>query len=114
MPASAMRRVAMPDEGIETLFGSFDENLRSLESALGVTLRTSGHDIVVEGDAEGVARAERVLAQLGGLLKNGYRFARGDVKTAAQLLSQDPNVELQEYFQKGSRRTGGAGAGGGE
>ena len=28
----------MPDEGIETLFGSFDENLRSLESALGVTL----------------------------------------------------------------------------
>ena len=54
-----MRRVAMPDDGIETLFGSFDENLRSLESALGVTLRTSGHDIVVEGDAEGVARAER-------------------------------------------------------
>ena len=97
----------MPDEGIETLFGSFDENLRSLESALGVTLRTSGHDIVVEGDAAGVARAERTLAQLAGLLRNGYRFARGDVKTAAQLLAQDPDVELQEYFQKGSSRAAG-------
>ena len=32
-----MRRIPMPDEGIETLFGSFDENLRHLESALGVT-----------------------------------------------------------------------------
>ena len=49
MPASSMRRIAMPDEGIETLFGSFDENLRSLESALGVALKTSGHDVVVEG-----------------------------------------------------------------
>src|SRR4030095_3204939 len=98
MPASAMRRVSMPDEGIETLFGSFDENLRSLESALGVTLRTSGHDIVVEGSADAVTRAERMLGQLGGLLREGYRFARGDVKTAAQLVSQDPNVELQDYF----------------
>jgi phosphate starvation-inducible PhoH-like protein len=97
----------MPDEGIETLFGSFDENLRSLESALSVTLRTSGHDIVVEGGAEDVARAERALGQLGALLREGYRFARGDVKTAAQLVAHDPNVELQEYFLKGTSRVAG-------
>jgi phosphate starvation-inducible protein PhoH and related proteins len=107
MPAPALRRVVMPDEGIETLFGSFDENLRSLESALNVTLKTSGHDIVVEGAAEDVARAERALEQLAGLLREGYRFARGDVKTAAQLLAQDPGVELQEYFLKGGPRTAG-------
>jgi phosphate starvation-inducible PhoH-like protein len=97
----------MPDEGLETLFGAFDENLRSLESALGVTLRTSGHDVVVEGEASEVARAERTLAQLGSLLREGYRFARGDVRTAAQLVSQDPNVELQEYFRKGASRAAG-------
>ena len=97
----------MPDEGIETLFGSFDENLRSLESALGVTVRTSGHDVVIEGDAEDVARAERTLSQLGALLREGYRFARGDVKTAAQLITQDPNVELQDYFLKGTSRSAG-------
>src|SRR6187549_3726540 len=107
MPATSMRRISMPDEGIETLFGSFDENLRSLESALGVTLRTSGHDIVVEGSAGDVLRAERTLAQLAGLLREGYRFARGDVKTAAQLVAQDPNVELQDYFLKGASRAAG-------
>jgi phosphate starvation-inducible PhoH-like protein len=104
MPTSSMRRIAMPDEGIETLYGSLDENLRNLESALNVRLKTSGHDVVVEGSVDDVVRAERVLEQLASLLRDGYRFSRGDVKTAAQLLTDDPNVELQEYFRKGAPR----------
>src|SRR5262245_32267245 len=106
MPASSMR-IAMPDDGIETLFGSFDENLRHLESALGVTLKTRGHHVVVEGAPPNLARAERVLGQLGALLKSGYRFARGDVRTAAQLLEDDPDIELTNYFLKGASRTAG-------
>jgi phosphate starvation-inducible PhoH-like protein len=102
-----MRRIAMPDEGIETLYGSLDENLRNLESALNVRLKTSGHDVVVEGGPDDVVRAERVLEQLGALLRDGYRFGRGDVKTAAQLITHNPNVELQEYFLKGSSRSAG-------
>jgi phosphate starvation-inducible protein PhoH and related proteins len=99
-----MRRIAMPDEGIETLFGPFDDNLRQLETALRVRLKTSGHDVVVEGAAEDVTRAERVLEQLAGLLRDGYRFARGDVQTAAQLVTQNPDVALQEYFLKGQAK----------
>jgi phosphate starvation-inducible PhoH-like protein len=102
-----MRRIPMPDDGIETLFGSFDENLRHLESALGVTLKTRGHDVVIEGSSESLARAERVFQQLGDLLRSGYRFARGDVRTAAQLLTQDPDIELTDYFLKGTARTAG-------
>ncbi len=97
----------MPDEGIETLFGSLDESLKSLESVLNVKLKTSGHDVVVEGNADAVARAERVFEQLAGLLREGYRFARGDVKTAAQLLADAPDAALQEYFRPASGRTAG-------
>jgi phosphate starvation-inducible PhoH-like protein len=97
----------MPDEGIETLFGSLDESLKSLESVLNVKLKTSGHDVVVEGSADAVARAERVFGQLAGLLREGYRFSRGDVKTAAQLLADAPDTELQEYFRPASGRTAG-------
>ena len=95
----------MPDEGIETLFGSFDENLRHLESALNVRLKTSGHDVVIEGGSDEVSAAERVLEQLASLLREGYRFGRGDVKTAAQLLTDDPSVELQDYFLKHASRS---------
>jgi phosphate starvation-inducible PhoH-like protein len=101
-----MRRIAMPEDGIETLFGSLDDNLRALETALRVRLRTSGNNVVVaEGDPDDVARAEHVFGQLGGLLKEGYRFTRGDVKVAAQLVADDPSVALADYFLKGAVRT---------
>ena len=61
----------------------------------------------MEGSADAVARAERVFAQLAGLLREGYRFSRGDVKTAAQLLADAPDAELQEYFRPASGRTAG-------
>src|ERR1017187_2303230 len=107
MPASSLRRVAMPDDGIESLYGSLDENLKHLETALNVQLRTSGSEVVIDGAPDDVARAERVLDQLAGLLRDGYRFARGDVKTAAQLVQQNPSVELHEYFLRGGVRTAG-------
>jgi phosphate starvation-inducible PhoH-like protein len=100
-------RVTMPDEGVETLYGPYDENLKQLEVALAVKLRTSGNDVVIEGQPDGVARAERVFGQFAGLLRDGYRFQRGDVKTAAQLVQQNPNVELPEYFLRSGTKAAG-------
>jgi phosphate starvation-inducible PhoH-like protein len=107
MPSTTARRIQMPDEGIETLYGPFDEHLRSLETALGVRLKTQGHELIIDGHPDDVGRAEHVLEQLGRLLKAGYRFGRGDVKTAAQLLTQNPNIELQEYFLRSNARAAG-------
>ena len=45
-----MRKIAVPEEGVETLFGSYDENLKHLESLFNVRIRTQGHDLLVEGD----------------------------------------------------------------
>ena len=97
----------IPDEGVESLFGSYDENLKHLETLFNVRTRTSGHEVIVEGDAADVARAERVLDQLAGLLRGGYKLAKGDVKTAAQLVAQDDQVELAEYFLRGAPRASG-------
>jgi phosphate starvation-inducible PhoH-like protein len=98
MPATAVRRVPMPDNGLETLYGPFDEHLKTLEETLSVRLKTHGGELIIEGGETEVGRAEHVMSQLGRLLDAGYRFGRGDVKTAAQLLTQNPNIELQEYF----------------
>jgi phosphate starvation-inducible PhoH-like protein len=107
MPAQAVRRVPMPDEGLDTLYGPFDEHLKALESALSVRMKTHGRDLIIEGEADEVGKAEHVMSQLGRLLDAGDRFGRGDVKTAAQLLTQNPNIELQEYFLRNKARSAG-------
>jgi phosphate starvation-inducible PhoH-like protein len=72
-----------------------------------VRIRTTGSELIVEGDSADVARAEKVLDGLSGLMRGGYRLAKGDVKTASQLVAQDENVELGEYFLRSSTKTSG-------
>ena len=107
MPTSAIRKIQIPEEGAESLFGTYDENLKQLESQFGVRIRTSGSELIVEGDPGDVARAEKVLDQLATLMRGGYRLGKGDVKTAAQLVAQDENVELSEYFLRSATKTSG-------
>ena len=95
-----MAKITLPEEGIETLFGSFDENLKYLESLWGVRVRTQGHELLVEGPPPAVAKVERLLGQLTSLFQEGYKIANGDVKTAAQLVASDSSVDLRDYFLK--------------
>jgi phosphate starvation-inducible protein PhoH and related proteins len=102
-----MKKIAVPEEGLASLFGTYDENLKQLESAFGVRIRTQGNELTVEGDPSGVARTERTLAQLARLMADGYRLANGDVKTAAQLIAADEQVELRDYLGKGATKAAG-------
>jgi phosphate starvation-inducible protein PhoH and related proteins len=102
-----MRKLAVPDEGAETLFGTYDENLKHLEGLFHVRIRTSGQEIIVEGESADVARSEKVLEQLTALMRGGYKLGKGDVRTASQLVSQDENVELADYFLRNGAKTAG-------
>ena len=78
-----------------------------LEAQFNVQIRTSASEMIVEGETGDVSRAERVLSQLTAMMDEGYKLGKGDVKTAAQLISQDEGVALSEYFAKGAARTSG-------
>ena len=99
-----MRKIAVPDEGVETLFGPYDENLRHIETLFNVRIRTNGHELIVDGDPKDADKVERVVEQVAGLMKDGYKFAKGEVKSAASLVSEDVGVELRDYFLKGTIR----------
>jgi phosphate starvation-inducible PhoH-like protein len=105
--APSSRKITVPEEGIETLFGSYDENLKHLETLFTVRIRTDGHELIVEGDGPDVANVERLFGQLTALLQQGYKFSKGDVKTAAQLVAQDGGVELRDYFLRGALKPSG-------
>jgi phosphate starvation-inducible PhoH-like protein len=97
-----MKRITVPEEGIETLFGSYDENLKRLESLFNVKIRTQGHDLLIEGDPPNVDKVDRVVGQLSALVRDGFKLSNTDVKTASDLVAQDESVDLRDHFLKGS------------
>ena len=42
-----MKKIALPQEGLETLYGAHDGNLKHIESVLGVQIRTQGDELIV-------------------------------------------------------------------
>jgi len=96
------RTISVPEDSVETLFGAYDENLKHFESTFNVRIRTQGHEILAEGDPPGPENVERVVNQLSSLSRDGYKVTTTDVKTAADLVAQDPSVDLREHFLKGS------------
>ena len=99
-----MRKIALPAEGIETLYGAHDVNLRQIESLLRVQISTQGSELTVRGNPDGEQRAQLIFDQLGALLDEGYALANGDVQTAAQLLAGNADLDLRDYFVKQGER----------
>jgi len=95
-----VKKIALPQEGIETLYGAHDSNLKHIESLLGVAIRTQGDELIVEGERSAEQRVERIFDQLKTLMAEGYELRNGDVRTAAQLIADDGGVDLRDYFLK--------------
>jgi len=96
-----MRKIALPQTGLEALYGPHDSNLKLIESLLHVDIRTHGSEVLVTGQKADEQRAERLFEQLGALVDSGYPLGHGDVRTAAQLVLESVDVDLREYFLPG-------------
>jgi phosphate starvation-inducible PhoH-like protein len=101
-----MTRVSVPEQGLLTLFGNQDENLRFLEDTFKVRIRNQGSDLVIDGDERGQALAGQVFEQLSSLMKDGYAVSSADVRLAAQLLDRDAETRLKDYLMKSAVRGG--------
>ena len=104
---SSFVRIPIPDEGIETLFGSYDENLKHLEKLFDVQIRSDGHELIVTGDAPRVAKVEQVVRRVSEVIQDGYHLSKDDVRRAAQLVDEDAEVDLRDFFGHGSVRASG-------
>ncbi|HEY6548781.1 MAG TPA: PhoH family protein [Vicinamibacteria bacterium] len=98
--------IAVPERGMEVLFGTHDENLRFLEQQLQVRIRSQGNELFVEGDEKGSLVVRQVFEQLADLMKDGYAVSAGDVRLAAELLVRDGGTRLRDYLMKSAVRGG--------
>src|SRR6202049_4201276 len=97
-----MRRTVQIAGGVESLFGTLDENVKLLESALHVTTQLQDGHLAIEGDASQVDRAIRIVDEYNELIREGRRISHGDVKAMIRVATQDPKTTLKQVLEPGA------------
>jgi phosphate starvation-inducible PhoH-like protein len=90
--------------GIESLFGTHDENIRLLESGLNISTQLLNDSIEVEGPEAGVARAEAILEEYNELVREGHVFTNGDLNSYLRVVAADPEVSLRNLVVSSRQR----------
>jgi phosphate starvation-inducible protein PhoH and related proteins len=92
-------------KGVESLFGTRDENIRLLESGLNVNTQLVDNDLEIEGEAENVSRAENILEDYNLLMREGHVFNNGDLNSYLRVVTLDRDVSLRALVQSGRQRS---------
>ena len=90
--------------GIEPLFGTRDENIRLLESSLGVSTNLGDSSIEISGEEEPVRRVQSILADYESLVQEGHRFTNGDVKSFLRVVAEDAAVSFRNLVISSRQR----------
>jgi phosphate starvation-inducible PhoH-like protein len=99
-----MRRTVDVTGGLESLFGTLDENLKLLESSLHVTTHLHDNKLLIDGDAAHVDRAVRFLDEYNQLVGEGRALDNGEVKALLRVATEDPNASLRRILEPSRNR----------
>ncbi len=91
--------------GIESLFGTRDENIRVLEDGLQIRTRLLNDSLEIEGNEAGVLRAESILEDYVALVQEGHEFSNGDLNGILRALVADPEISLKRLVESGRKRS---------
>src|SRR5436305_3698135 len=90
--------------GVESLFGTRDENIRLIESGLSVHTQLVDNSLEIEGEAKNVSRAESILEDYNTLVREGHVFTNGDLNSYLRVVTIDPEVSLRALVHSGKQR----------
>ncbi len=90
--------------GIESLFGTRDENIRVLESGLNIQTRLMNDSLELEGDEPSVIRAASILEDYVNLIIEGHTFKNGDLNSYLRVVTADADTTLRGLVHSGRQR----------
>ena len=83
-------------EHVISVFGSFDQNLRIIETELGVKVLDRDDKIHICGEAEDVMLAEKTISSLLNLAAKGEQIDAQNVRYILKLVSEGKECKIQE------------------
>jgi phosphate starvation-inducible PhoH-like protein len=95
-----LKKIELPPRAVETLYGVHDQNIKHLESLLGVRVDARGQDLTIDGDPEGVETAGGIIEDFAALFREGKTFTDKELREAFVQIAEDRAYTLRDYFTK--------------
>lgn len=97
---SNLRKLELPPQGLNTLFGVQDQNIKYLETLLDVSIGARGNELLLDGDPTDIETVEEILRDFGRLFAEGQTFTDGELKDAFKQIAEDRAYSLKDHFQR--------------
>lgn len=95
-----LKKLTLPEKGLDTLFGSYDENIKYLETLLNVRIVARGSEVMIEGDAHDVQTIEAILGDFAAMVEEGVAPSSQELRQAFKQIADDRTTSLKSYFSK--------------
>jgi phosphate starvation-inducible PhoH-like protein len=96
--SAVLKKITLPEEGIKALVGPYDENLKYLESLVGVRVWLRGNELTVEGEDEDVELVERIFEDYATLFEEGRQIHGEELRAAFKQIAEDRTYSLRDHF----------------
>jgi phosphate starvation-inducible PhoH-like protein len=91
--------IALVDNRVaRALFGEQNNHLHHIADALDVQISARGNALRVQGDNLSLQFVRKLIAELAGLVQEGYPIYESDIDYAIRILSSDDQVKLRDVF----------------
>lgn len=97
---SSLKKIELPPQGLNTLFGVQDQNIKYLETLLDVEIGARGNELMLDGDARDVETVEQILRDFSELFDEGNRFSDKELRDAFKQIAEDRAYSLKDHFTR--------------
>ncbi len=97
---SNLKKIELPPQGLKTLFGVQDQNIKYLETLLDLSIGARGNELLVDGDPQNIQTVEQILKDFAELFDQGNSFTDKELRDAFKQIAEDKAYSLKDYFTK--------------
>ena len=86
---SNLKKIELPPQGLKTLFGVQDQNIKYLETLLDVSIGARGNELMIDGDPKDIQTVEQILRDFAELFDEGNQFTDKELRDAFKQIAED-------------------------
>jgi phosphate starvation-inducible PhoH-like protein len=98
MEKEELQSLSIKAEIQRLIYGTRDNNLKTIEKNFSVSLRARGETLSIEGEKSSVESVFIMLSEIQEILSQGYPLTERDINDSIRIVSKNPGISLKEFY----------------